>query len=183
MEQIFSILQNEDGEITREDLEFFVQEAESNIKDRGILSNSKYKSPTSDSKLLPSMQWSTVDSPAAGSQLVQEHEAALRQLYDTLNIIIHKVDELRQMKHSKDGQVLLGIIFKLTTDVIKGVGCFDHQLEKFQDHFDAATVQLDTFQREMRRMEQDFGEFERNLLNERYLHSETQKQLSKARTE
>lgn len=100
-----------------------MQEAESSIKDRGIASNSKYKSPASDSKLLPSMQWSTVDSPVGSSPMAVEHEAALRQLFDTLNIIIHKIDELRQMKHSKDGQVLLGIVFKLTTDVMKGVGC------------------------------------------------------------
>ena len=42
-------------------------------------------------------------------------------MLDTLNIIAHKIDELRGMKMNKDGQSLLNILLKLNTDLSKGV--------------------------------------------------------------
>lgn len=51
----------------------------------------------------------------------QDYEKELSLLYDTVKTIIHKVDELKQMKISNDGKVLLNILFKLNAEVLTGV--------------------------------------------------------------
>lgn len=51
----------------------------------------------------------------------QDYEKELSLLHDTVKTIIHKVDELKQMKISNDGKVLLNILFKLNAEVLTGV--------------------------------------------------------------
>jgi hypothetical protein len=51
----------------------------------------------------------------------QDYEKELSHIYDTVNTVIHKIDELKQMKISNDGKVLLNIMFKLNAEVLAGV--------------------------------------------------------------
>jgi hypothetical protein len=56
---------------------------------------------------------------------VNPHDTDVSYMLDTLNIIAHKIDELRGMKMNKDGQSLLNILLKLNTDLSKGVVLVD----------------------------------------------------------
>lgn len=51
----------------------------------------------------------------------EDYDRELTHLYDTVKTVIHKIDELQQLKQSKDTKVLLGILFKLNEDIIRGV--------------------------------------------------------------
>ena len=86
IQQIFTILQNDVCEVTREDINYFVLEVESSL-------GGKKSAPRRDEKV--------------DMQIVN----------DTLNTIYHKIDEMRGLKLSKDGHVILNIINKLLTDV------------------------------------------------------------------
>lgn len=120
---IFSILQNNQNEITREDLDHFVQEAEEvNVPITQSLKTTSPEvglSPRNRAKSILASQFSNGIEYSPVHQ--EEYDRELTMLYDTVKTVIHKIDEMQQMKQSKDTKVLLNILFKLNEDIIHGV--------------------------------------------------------------
>ncbi len=94
----------------------------------------------------------------------------LRYLYDTINTVIHKIDELRQMKINKDGQILLNILFKLNSEMIKGV-------DKFKDHFELLNHYITEQQERISKLEQNVHDIEENSLGFQYINNDLTNQV------
>lgn len=106
----------------------------------------------------------------------QDYEKDLSHIYDTVNTVIHKIDELKQMKITNDGKVLLNIIFKLNAEVLSGV-ISNNQLDHVRDVVDSYGRTISDMEACLRLKEEEIFESQSLVRDEHEVNQELSNQI------
>jgi hypothetical protein len=126
LETIFGILQNESNEISKEDIDSFLQEAENVVSnhDQSLNKELMQRSVTNfETSSVISMRDTSVSSLTTDFE-TPSYENDERFMLEMINQMIHKIDELRSFKLTQECYALITILFKLSTELMGGVWTF-----------------------------------------------------------
>lgn len=129
LETIFGILQNESKEISKEDIESFIQEAEnvSSNHEQSLNKELMNRSVTNfETSSVLSMRDTCVSTLSTDFE-TPSYENDERFVYEMISQMIHKIDELRSFKLTQECYALITILFKLSTELMSGVTPFSNR--------------------------------------------------------